>query len=132
MSVKALLKTRSSWQLLVVGCVSFLVVWLYLVVAFSRLEWMLLDKRMDFYSKDTEISSQIATVMIDESSLRDMNAEFGRFPVDRIFLVRFDWSHTIDRLSKQVEETAQALLTDRNGDRSTGVDDLHAAHDTIG
>lgn len=60
-----------------------LVVWLYLVGAFSRLEWMLLDQRMVYFTKDTEISSQIATVMIDESSLRDMNDEFGRFPWPR-------------------------------------------------
>jgi adenylate cyclase len=83
MSVKALLKTRTAWQVLAVCSVAGLVVWLYLAGAFARLEWMLLDKRMVFYTTTTEISAQVATVMIDESSLADMNAEFGRFPWPR-------------------------------------------------
>jgi len=83
MSAQEILRTRSIWQLLLVGGVSCLAVWLYLAGAFNRLEWVILDQRMAFYCQDSEISPQVATVMIDEASLADMNAEFGRFPWPR-------------------------------------------------
>ncbi|MDF1578853.1 MAG: adenylate/guanylate cyclase domain-containing protein [Desulfurivibrionaceae bacterium] len=65
------------------------VAWLYLAGAFTRLEWVLLDKRMSFYSEESEISPRVAVVMIDESSLRDMDGEFGRFPWPRRVYVDF-------------------------------------------
>jgi adenylate cyclase len=83
MAAKAFLKSRTFQQSLVAGGVAAAVILLYLAGAFTRMEWVLLDKRMVFYTGDTEISSRIATVMIDESSLRDMNEEFGRFPWPR-------------------------------------------------
>ncbi len=89
MVVKNLLKTRIFRQTIVAVFVSAAVVWLYLAGAFTRLEWVLLDQRMGFYTEKSEIAPGIAVVMIDESSLRDMNGEFGRFPWPRRVYVDF-------------------------------------------
>ena len=38
----------------------------------------------------------------------------------------------VNRLAEQVEDTAEVLVTDRNGDRAAGIGCLHAAHQAVG
>jgi hypothetical protein len=55
-----------------------------------------------------------------------------RVAVDRPTLGDLDGRAVVDRLAEQVEDAPERHLTDRHGDGSAGVDDLHAARQTVG
>ena len=52
--------------------------------------------------------------------------------VDRPALLAFDRRLVVYRLTEKVEDTAEVLVTDRNGDRAAGIGCLHAAHQAVG
>ena len=58
--------------------------------------------------------------------------DLGRLAVDRPALVALDVVALVDRLAEQVEDPAEGLLADGNGDRAPGVDDLVAAAQPVG
>ncbi len=51
--------------------------------------------------------------------------------MDRISLLSPYRVEVVDRLSKQVENAAQSLSADRDGDRPTRIHRLHAAHQAV-
>src|SRR5713226_4730350 len=52
--------------------------------------------------------------------------------MNRPALLGVDGAFVVDRLAENVEDAAQGLSSDRDGDRPAGVDRLHAAHHAVG
>lgn len=51
--------------------------------------------------------------------------------VDRVSLLRLDWSSLVNWLTNNVDDTAQGLTANRHGDRSTSVGDRLASDQTV-
>src|SRR5260370_29786183 len=55
-----------------------------------------------------------------------------RFTMNRPALFGVDRTLVVDRFAEDVEDTAEGLLADRNGDRRALVDGFHAANHAVG
>lgn len=51
--------------------------------AFERMEWMTYDVRTRLIRADAQLSSEVAVILIDEASLRQMDSKVGRWPWPR-------------------------------------------------
>ena len=111
---------------------------------------MLLGDVVDQLHNDNRLADARATEQADFTALGkrrdqvdDLDAGFedlscrlliliGRSgTVDGPALLALDRRLVIHRLAEQVENTAQIVVADRNRDRSTGINGLHAAHQTV-
>src|SRR5207248_8904356 len=69
---------------------------------------------------------------LEHLDLRRLVLEGGRRPVDRIRLGGLQRGALVHRLAHDVEDAAQRLLADWNGDRRAGVAHHHAAGEPVG
>ena len=58
--------------------------------------------------------------------------EARRRPVDRISGCRVDWPRLVDRLADHIEDAAERLRADRDGDRTAHILHRRAAAETVG
>jgi hypothetical protein len=69
---------------------------------------------------------------LEDGLLGRLLVEGGRLPVNRQRLVRVgDRTLAVDRLAEEVEEAAERLLADRNGDRPARVGGFHPALEAV-
>ncbi|MBU1709365.1 MAG: adenylate/guanylate cyclase domain-containing protein [Proteobacteria bacterium] len=71
------------WQVIIVAAVFLITSGLYYSQAFERFEWITQDQRQRLFRADKKLPSEIAVILIDEASLKQWNAELGRWPWPR-------------------------------------------------
>jgi hypothetical protein len=69
---------------------------------------------------------------LEDFDLRRLVFERGRGAVDRVGGLDLDRSRLVDRLADDVEDAAERLQSDWDGDRRPDVDDLHSTLQPIG
>ena len=68
---------------------------------------------------------------LENLDVRRLLVEPRRITMDRPVLLRVDRTFVVDRFAEDVEDAAEGLAADGDGDRTAGVDGLHAAHHSV-